>query len=130
MCNEKVNLGDAFLLGTPPKGMHLFVAVLPLTNTKYLFFNVTKKVGNSDLSCVIKPGAGVSPFIQQESVINYLKPREIPLPVILKLIETNECIFKGKFSPNILYKIQVGVTTSERTPEQYVQLMKKYLNRE
>ena len=127
MCNNTLDIGDAFLLDTPPKGMHLFIARLLLADTRYLFVNATKKQNNSDLSCIIKPGAGVPTFIYQESVIHYRKPREIDLSTILTLSKNGKCIYKGKFSPNILYRIQLGATRSEKIPIKYEKLMKEYL---
>ncbi len=122
-----VKLGDAFLMDTP-KGMHLFIAILPLTDTKYLFVNTTKQKPNSDLSCIIKPGAGVPDFIIQESIIYYGKPREIETVTIFNQIEIYQCVPKGRFSPNILYKIQLGATKSDNMPIGYQNLVKNYLN--
>lgn len=127
MSKNTVDLGDAFLLETPPKGMHLFVAILPLSDTKYLFVNTTKKQNISDLSCIIKPSAGVPPFIYQESAIHYRRAREIEISIIFSRINSGECVFKGSFSPNILHKIQMGATCSEEIPIKYEKLMKKYL---
>jgi hypothetical protein len=122
-----VNLGDAFLLDTE-KGKHLFVAIVPLTTTKFLFVNTTKQQKNSDLSCIIKPGGGVPDFIIQDSVIYYRKPVELESTIITKLIVDGRCTFKGKFSPNILYKIQSGATTSEQMPIGYQNIVINYLN--
>ncbi|MBO1065749.1 MULTISPECIES: hypothetical protein [Nostocales] len=127
MADNNVNLGDTFFLDTP-KGFHLFVAIVPLTITKYLFVNTTKQLPNSDLSCIIKPGMGCPPFITQDSVIYYRKPREIESATIFKLIASGECTSKGKFSPNILYKIQVGATISDEIPIGYQNIVIDYLN--
>jgi len=66
-----INLGDSFLLDSPPNGKHLFVAIMPITNTKHLFVNVTKKQGNCDLTCIIKPGRGV-PSLYSSGIRNLL----------------------------------------------------------
>lgn len=125
--NICVNLGDTFLLDTPPNGKHLFVAIAPLTDTKFLFVSLTTKNNSSDLSCVINKGAGVPDFVEQTSVIYYNKPREIEIKTIQELVNQNEWVSKGRFSPNILYKIQIGATISDRIPRKYEKIVKEYL---
>ena len=40
MSNIPINLGDAFLIDTPPHGQHLYIAIAKTVNNKYLFVNV------------------------------------------------------------------------------------------
>jgi hypothetical protein len=35
-----INLGDAFLLDTPPNSEHLYIAIAQTSDTDYLFVNV------------------------------------------------------------------------------------------
>lgn len=76
-----LNIGDAFLLSTPPNDKHLFVVIAPTQNGKYLCANVTSKHSNSDTSCVLQQGD--HPFIRHDSVINYKKAREVD-PVVIQ----------------------------------------------
>ncbi|EDN66530.1 hypothetical protein BGP_5981 [Beggiatoa sp. PS] len=39
--SDGLNIGDAFLLSTPPNDKHLFVVIAPTQNGKYLCVNVT-----------------------------------------------------------------------------------------
>jgi hypothetical protein len=98
-----------------------------MTSTKFLFFSLTKKNNSSDLSCVIQPGVGVPAFIIQESVVHYKEPRAVESEKIQELISKNECLYKGSFSPNILYRIQKGATESDRIPLMYEEIAKEYL---
>lgn len=43
-----INLGDAFLLNTPPYGEHLYIAIAKTSANKYLFVNVTSRRENSE----------------------------------------------------------------------------------
>ncbi|MGK7892939.1 MAG: hypothetical protein AB4372_04675 [Xenococcus sp. (in: cyanobacteria)] len=36
MPNIPINLGDAFLIDTPPNGQHLYIAIAKTGNNKYL----------------------------------------------------------------------------------------------
>ncbi|GAA6614561.1 hypothetical protein [Scytonema sp. NUACC26] len=73
MTNFCVNLGDAFLLETPPNGMHLYIAIALIDEDSdtYLFVNITSLRPNSDTSCILKPGAGVPKFILYDSAVAY-----------------------------------------------------------
>ena len=44
MASISINLGDAFLLDTPPYGEHLYIAIAKTSENKYLFVNVTALV--------------------------------------------------------------------------------------
>lgn len=122
-----INLGDAFLLDTPPKGMHLYIAVVAIDENKYLFLNASKRHPNSDTSCILKPGLSVPSFIIQESVIAYNFPREYSENDIFRLIDSGVCQPKGKCSPNILYQIQMGRVKSEQIKKKYKKIIKAHL---
>jgi hypothetical protein len=49
MTSINVNLGDAFLLETPPNDQHLYIAIAKTSADKYLFVNVTTRRAKSDL---------------------------------------------------------------------------------
>jgi hypothetical protein len=48
MTSINVNLGDAFLLETPPNDQHLYIAIAKTSADKYLFVNVTTRRAKSD----------------------------------------------------------------------------------
>ena len=49
-----MNIGDAFLLPTPPKGSHLFFAIAITADSKYLCVNATSlKSTTSDTACIL-----------------------------------------------------------------------------
>ncbi|MBE9037556.1 hypothetical protein [aff. Roholtiella sp. LEGE 12411] len=50
MASITINLGDAFLLDTPPNSEHLYIAIAQTSGKDYLFVNITnpKKPSESD----------------------------------------------------------------------------------
>lgn len=105
MANNGFNLGEAFLLPTPPHGWHLFVVIAPTENDKYLVVNATSRQANSDTSCIFIPSADIPDFIQHESVINYKGAREIDVAKMAQLTAAGLCVAKGTFSATILSQI-------------------------
>ena len=120
--SDELNIGDAFLLSTPPNDKHLFVVIAPTQNGKYLCVNVTSKPNNSDTSCVLQQSD--HPFIRHDSVINYKKAREVDPAVIQNQIDRGNCIQYQSVSSAVLNRIQQGGMTSTRLKNKY----KNYLN--
>ncbi|WP_008315844.1 hypothetical protein [Leptolyngbya sp. PCC 6406] len=60
MTSITINLGDAFLIDTPPNGEHLYIAIAQTSGSNYLFVNVTTRRPNSEATCVLMPGSGVA----------------------------------------------------------------------
>jgi len=80
MTSININLGDAFLIETPPNDKHLYIAIAPTPNNKYLFVNLTTRRARSEIACILTPSmAGVPSFITSESVIAYQFAREMSL---------------------------------------------------
>jgi len=111
-----LNIGDAFLLSTPPNDKHLFVVVTPTQNGKYLCVNVISKRNNSDTFCVLQQGD--HPFIRHDSVINYKKAREVDPAVI-----QNQSV-----SSAVLNRIQHGGIISRRLKNKYKNYLNSFLN--
>ena len=124
-----INLGDAFLLETPPNGMHLYIAIAPTSDDTYLFVNTTTCRPNSDTSCVLKPGPGIPSFIVQESVISYKFAREIDAVTINTLIAKGVCKPRGNCSPTVLLQIQQGGLISKQLKNKYKTILKSFLGR-
>ncbi len=124
MADISVNLGDAFLLDTPPNGMHLYIAIAQVSENVYLFVNATTPRENSEMVCVLKPGLGMSDFITHESVIVYKYAREINTTALNDLISKGSCFQKGRFSESVLLQIQQGGLTSKRLPNKYKSILK------
>ena len=127
---DSIKLGDAFLVETPPNGMHLYIAIVPVETCRYLLVNVSKRKPNSDMSCILKPSLAVPNFIIQESVVVYKYAREFSAEEISSLIESGVCQYKGSCSPNILYKIQMGGVSSKQIKNKYKKIIKEHLNLE
>jgi hypothetical protein len=102
MSSITINLGDAFLIDTPPNKQHLYIAIAPTSEGKYLFVNVTTSRPSSEKACIITPGDDVPEFIKVESVIAYQFACELDASDLAKLITPNSPIPKETFSTTLL----------------------------
>lgn len=127
MASITINLGDAFLLDTPPSGEHLYIAIAQTSGSKYLFVNVTSRRLNSETACVLLPGSSVPTFIVHESVIAYQFAREMDANTLAGLITPGSSIPKGSCSPTVLGRIQQGGLVSKRLPKKYKNALKAFL---
>jgi hypothetical protein len=127
MASIPINLGDAFLLDTPPNSEHLYIAIAQTSESDYLFVNVTSRRPNSETACVLVPGAGVPRFIVRESVIAYQFARLINAPELADLITVGSPMPKGTCSAAILAQIQQGGLVSKRLKNRYKTALKVFL---
>jgi hypothetical protein len=127
MADISINLGDAFLLNTPPNGEHLYIAIAKTSSTKYLFVNVTSRKANSEPTCILIPGEGVPSFLKRESVIAYQFARELDSRELAKLITVGSQVPKDTCSVTVLAKIQQGGLTSKRLKNQYKTALRAFL---
>jgi hypothetical protein len=91
---------------------------------KYLFVNTTSK--KDDLSCIIRPGAGVPSFITQESTICYRRARELDSAQLERLIAPNREVPIGIFSQEIVDQIIDGAFRSQKLKNKYKQIIKDW----
>ena len=127
MASIIINLGDAFLLDTPPNSEHLYIAIAQTSESSYLFVNVTSRRPNSEDACILLPGSGVPSFIIRESVIAYQFAREINATELAGLITTASPIPKGSCSVAVLAQIQQGGLVSKRLKNRYKVALKGFL---
>ena len=127
MADISINLGDAFLLDTPPNDEHLYIAIAKTSNTKYLFVNVTSRKASSEMTCVLVPGEGVPSFIKRESVIAYQFARELDGRELAKLITVGSRIPKDTCSATVLSKIQQGGLISKRLKNRFKTALRAFL---
>ena len=114
-----MNMGDSFLMPTPPNNYNLFVAICPLQNGNILCVNVTTQHPNSDTSCILQNGD--HNFITHDSVIDYKHAREI------NPTSNPHAIQKNPFSANVLKKIQDGGVASKRLKNKYKKELKSFM---
>jgi hypothetical protein len=127
MARITINLGDAFLLDTPPNDQHLYIAIAQTSESNYLFVNVTSRRPNSETACVLLPGSGVPSFIVRESVIAYQFAREMNATELAGLITAGSPIPKGSCSVAVLTQIQQGGLVSKRLKNKYKTALKAFL---
>jgi hypothetical protein len=131
MASITLNLGDAFLLDTPPNSEHLYIAIAQTSGSNYLFVNVTTRrpnsEPNSEAACVLMPGSGVPSFVVHESVIAYQYAREINATQLAGLITVGSPIPKGSCSAAVLAQIQQGGLASRRLKNKYKTALKAFL---
>jgi len=127
MTSITINLGDAFLIDTPPNGEHLYIAIAQTSENNYLFVNVTTRRSNSDTSCILIPASDVPSFIVSESVVAYQFAREMDAINLASLITSGSPIPKGLCSATVLERIQQGGLASKRLPKKYKIALKAFL---
>ncbi|MCY7336778.1 MAG: hypothetical protein LH613_11290 [Chamaesiphon sp.] len=127
MASISINIGDAFLLTTPPNDRHLYIAIAQIADDSYLFVNATTRRDNSETTCILTPGADLPDFIKNESVIVYKYAREISVVDVDKLIVQGECTSKGYCSTTIVEQIQQGGLVSKRLANKYKTALKAFL---
>jgi len=127
-----MNIGDAFLLATPPNGSHLFFAIAITADNKYFCVNATSlKSTTLDTACILKPGTGVPSFIVHDSAIVYTstRVREISPNMISRLIASEQYIHKGCCSQEIIKQIQQGALASRQITNEHKQVVQNFLER-
>lgn len=129
MASITINLGDAFLLDTPPNDQHLYIAIAQTSESDYLFVNVTSRRPNSETTCVLLPSSDVPSFIVRESVIAYQFAREMNAAELNGFITAGSPVPKGFCSVAILAQIQQGGLVSKRLKNTYKNALKAYLGK-
>jgi hypothetical protein len=127
MASITINLGDAFLVDTPPNSEHLYIAITETSGGNYLFVNVTTRRPNSEATCVLMPGLGVPSFVVHESVIAYQYAREMNAAQLAGLITAGSPIPKGSCSATVLAQTQQGGLASSRLKNKYKTALKAFL---
>ncbi len=127
MTSITINLGDAFLINTPPNGEHLYIAIAQTSENNYLFVNVTTRRTTSEISCILTPGQDVPSFIVRESIVAYRFAREMDAIELASLITVGSPIPKGSCSATILERIQQGGLASKRLSNKYKTALKAFL---
>jgi hypothetical protein len=130
MASITINLGDAFLLDTPPNDQHLYIAIAQTSESDYLFVNVTSRRPNSETACILLPSSDVPNFIVRESVIAYQFAREMDASELASLIADGSPVPKGSCSEAILGKIQQGGLVSRRLKNRYKTALKTFLEKQ
>ena len=127
MASLSIRLGDAFLIKTPPKGKHLYVAIAKTTKTRYLFVSINSRQLKSETVCILEPGPDVPDFIVHESVVNYRFARELTAKDLAKLIPPGYRSARGYCSNAVLKRIQIGGLNSKRLKNRYKLALKDYM---
>ncbi|MEA5616908.1 hypothetical protein VB711_03495 [Cronbergia sp. UHCC 0137] len=122
-----INLGDVFLIDTPPNKQHFYVAIAITSDNKYLFVNLTEKRNNCETACILVPHPSLPNFIVKESVIAYEYAREWDATDLSKCITSGSSIPKDFFAPDILFQIQQGGLTSKKLKNKYKTALKNFL---
>lgn len=105
MAGITIQMGDAFLISTPPSGAHLYIAIAPTADNRYLFINVTTRRRKSESVCILMPGPDVPPFIKKESVVAYKYALELSPQALALVVMPNSPIPKGVVSASVLKQI-------------------------
>ena len=112
-----IKLGTTFWGGFPddPDGRHLRFVISDPDNNHGLavIVNMTTYRAGSESCCVLKPGD--HPAVKHESVINYLKARNVPVANIEKAHKSRPdyMVFGEKADPKLIIKILQGALESK-----------------
>lgn len=123
---DSLQIGDAFLLPTPPNEKHLFVVIAPTPAGAFLCVNVTTRRHRSDTSCILRPGD--HRFIRHESVINYRDAREIDAETMAELVSRGISVFYPSFDARVVQRIQQGGLNSKRLKNRYKNYLRAFLD--
>ena len=127
MGSLSIRLGDAFLINTPPKGKHLYIAIAKTTKTRYLFVSINSRQPKSETICILEPGPDVPDFIVHESVVNYRFARELTIKDLSKLMPPGHRSTRGYCSNAVLKRIQTGGLTSKRLKNRYKSALRDFM---
>lgn len=128
MSDVFVNLGDIYLLDTPPNGPHFCIPIARTSQRKYLFVSLSTRRRKSDTSCVLIPGEGVPDLIVNESIIQYQFARELDFQGLGRLSIGKSPIVKASCSPELLMRIQQGGLVSKQLRNGLKKLLRDFLN--
>ncbi|MDB9309435.1 hypothetical protein PN471_12515 [Aphanizomenon sp. CS-733/32] len=127
MSSISINIGDVFLIDTPPNGQHFYVAIAKTSGNKYLFVNLTDKKNNSEGVYVLTPDPSLPSFIKKESVIAYYFTREMDANDLAICITSGSPIPKDCLSADVVLQIQQGGLISKKLKNKYKTALKNFL---
>ncbi|MGB5928178.1 MAG: hypothetical protein WBH03_08375 [Cyclobacteriaceae bacterium] len=124
---EQLELGDAFIVPTPPKEWHLYIIIVAISENNYLLASTTtaNTERDPDRDCIINPGTGVPKFITCQSTIAYRHVREYRNNDIIKFIKANTWQYNGRFSEEQVYQMQLKGASSKRIKHKYKKILQE-----
>ena len=129
MADLVVEIGQAFLIDTPPNGEHLYIAIALIGDGRYLFVNVTTRRASSETTCILDPRTpGLPSFINRESVVAYQYARAWSPEELSRVIKPGSRVPKCIFSDEIVSRIQSSGLISKRLSNQFKTALKIFLN--
>ena len=123
-----MELGETFLLKTPPKGNHLFVVAIPLSSSTFLLFPVVSFREYLEQVCVLEPSAELPDFIEHKSVVDYKKARQVSQFSLNDMQARGFCNPKGKLSTRVHMKILSCALASKRITKRNKRLIREFLD--
>lgn len=126
---EEIELGDTFLILDGSGKRHLYVVIAVDLEDNYLLVNITtpKRQINPNKDCVINPGEGVTDFVVHQSIVAYDYAREFRKNNIKKLIREGKCKPDGRFSEEILQRIQKTGASSKSLKKKYKNILEEVI---
>jgi hypothetical protein len=127
---QQLELGDAFIVQTPPNAWHLYAIIATISENKYLLVNVTTSNTqiDPDKDCVIYPGVGVPGFITRQSTIAYRHARDYRGNDIKKFVKSGKWQYSGRFSEEYVYQMQLKGASSEQIKRKYKMVLQNILD--
>jgi hypothetical protein len=118
-------IGGCFYFQTPPHGQHLFVVLAPSLEQRGWFIcaNITTRREGSDTTCQLLPGD--HPQIVAPSVVLYAEARELPLPLVSRLMREQQ--FPKMDHPVLLRIQQAALGDDCRIKKKFRMAIQEYL---
>jgi len=121
-------VGRCFFYQTPPNGEHLFVILAPSGEQRgwYLCVNITTRRHGSDPACELRQGEHPN-LTAPVSVVVYAEAREIPLPLIQRLIGAQELT---PFNQQLIERMQAAALRDDsRLKIKYQKWIRDFIQR-
>lgn len=129
MADFSISPGDIFLLDTGTEKYHWYIAIAPLSETEFLFVNIStwyEDSVNNDETCILQPSARMPSFIRQKSFLAYKFARSYTANQLERLIVPDSEIPYDRLEPQILRRIQKESLKAKELPKKYLRAMQNY----
>jgi hypothetical protein len=127
---EEIELGDAFIVQTPPNAWHLYAIIASISDNSYLLVSITTSNTqvDPDKDCVINPGIDAPEFIVCQSTVAYSYARVVRENDIRKFVRSGEWQYNGRFSEEYVWQMQLKGACSKQIKHKYKTVLQKILD--
>ncbi|MEM7791408.1 MAG: hypothetical protein AAF546_08400 [Verrucomicrobiota bacterium] len=122
-----MNVGECYLIKTPPNGKHCFVVSLKIYEDQFLLLPISTQRENSESCCVIEPDEIDFPFVNHTSIIAYSHAKEFTHYALQDATQRGYCTSLGSLKPELLDRILQSALHSKRLKNRWKELIRKQI---